>query len=249
MQISSKRAYFFDELRGLSIILMIIYHAAFDLVYIFGIRFDLLDTPLVMFLRNLFAALFIFISGISTNYSRSNIKRGMKYLVFGFAVSIITFLFAKQALVSFGILHLIGVAVLLSVILKNPLSKIPAKWGAIIFFVLFILSFRVQTGTFGLWNLINFKLPQMLYENGFMFILGFPSKSFFSADYFPLLPWIFIFLCGLLFGRYVKENKLPEFFYKKHIPFLDFVGTHTLLIYILHQPIIIGIMYLIFAVI
>ena len=67
--------------------------------------------------------------------------------------------------------------------------------------------------------------------------------TFFSSDYFPLLPWVFVFFFGVFLGRLAKEGKFPRFFAASHIPFFAFTGRHALLIYILHQPVILGISY------
>ncbi|MEG0895397.1 MAG: heparan-alpha-glucosaminide N-acetyltransferase domain-containing protein, partial [Oscillospiraceae bacterium] len=63
-------------------------------------------------------------------------------------------------------------------------------------------------------------------------------KHFYSADYFSLLPWFFIFISGIGFGKLLKEERLPKFFYNSHIKFLSVIGRNTIWIYILHQPII-----------
>ena len=60
------------------------------------------------------------------------------------------------------------------------------------------------------------------------------------------MPWFFAFLFGAILGRYFKENKALEIFYKNTIPPLVFIGRHTLVIYILHQPIVYGVLWLIF---
>ncbi len=70
-----------------------------------------------------------------------------------------------------------------------------------------------------------------------MWLFGFPSKDFASADYFPLLPWFFIFFAGFFFCRMFKTG-FPAFSEKIPCPFFALVGRHALPIYILHQPVI-----------
>ena len=77
------------------------------------------------------------------------------------------------------------------------------------------------------------------------FFFGFVSSGFYSADYFPILPWIFVFLLGTWLGGKIREGKLPERFYTARFPFFPKVGRHALLIYILHQPILAGLCFLI----
>jgi uncharacterized membrane protein len=75
--------------------------------------------------------------------------------------------------------------------------------------------------------------------------LGIYTSSFTSSDYFPLLPWAFIFLVGTFFGRFAAAEKFPKFTYQSHIPPLSFMGRHALIIYIVHQPIIAGVAWLV----
>ena len=71
-----ERIHLIDEIRGFSIIMMVIYHAAYDVVVIFNVDFPLFYHPVIRFLEPLFAGLFIFVSGMSGRLSRSNLKRG-----------------------------------------------------------------------------------------------------------------------------------------------------------------------------
>jgi uncharacterized membrane protein len=87
------------------------------------------------------------------------------------------------------------------------------------------------------------KLPDFLYLNNFTMLLGFPQHGFQSADYNPIIPWLFLFIAGICVGKHIK--KLPETLSKKHIPPLAFVGRHTLIIYLAHQPVILGVLYLV----
>lgn len=249
MQKIKNRVFLLDELRGLSIILMVIYHTVFDLIYVFGVDFPLFNSPFINFLRNFFAGLFIFISGASSNFSRNNLKRGFRYLLFGIAVSVVTYWVLGDGTILFGILHLLGVCALLYHLCHKVCDKINAVVGCAISFALFLLLFNVQNGYIGFDGLFKIPLPKIWYEGSFLFILGLPSQEFFSADYFPLISWLFIFFSGVFFGRIAKENKLPAFFYQKHLPPLVTIGNHTLVIYILHQPIIYLVLSLIFLII
>ena len=72
------------------------------------------------------------------------------------------------------------------------------------------------------------------------FPLGLGPSGIFSADYFPLLPWIFVFLFGTWLGRYIKDGKFPAWFYEASMPGFSTVGRHSLVIYVLHQPVLYG---------
>ena len=73
----------------------------------------------------------------------------------------------------------------------------------------------------------------------FLFPLGLRAQGFYcGGDYFPLLPWFFVFLLGTWAGRYVKAGRLPQWFYTAKAPRLALVGRHALLLYVLHQPLL-----------
>lgn len=80
----------------------------------------------------------------------------------------------------------------------------------------------------------------------FLAALGVPGQDFFSADYFSLVPWLFLFLAGTVIGVPIKKGKFPQWFYDFKVPFFAQAGRYTLAIYIIHQPVIYGILYVIF---
>lgn len=243
---TSGRVHLLDEVRGLSIILMVIYHFFFDLVIIFRVNIPLFYTSSIVFLAHFFAGVFIFISGTVCNYSRSNLKRGVICFLLGLLVSLITYFFNSGYPDLFGILHFLGVSMVLFVLLKKPLSKVPTLLGMIIFAILFIATFNLQNGYLFFENFLKLPLPESLYETNNFFFLGFHNELFASSDYFPMFPWVFLFFLGSFFGRLLKEDKMPKFFYKKHIPPLAFIGRYTIYIYLIHQPVLMGILYVTF---
>ena len=85
-------------------------------------------------------------------------------------------------------------------------------------------------------------------ENLFTTYLGFPQKGFFSADYFSLLPWFFLFLTGFYLYQLVQKNHMMEKLFSWRVPGFDVIGRHSLLIYLLHQPAVFGISWLLFQI-
>jgi uncharacterized membrane protein len=84
-------------------------------------------------------------------------------------------------------------------------------------------------------------LPESLYRNLFTAYLGFPPVHFYSTDYFSLIPWTFLYLCGYELHWIMKEGGLLEkSFMTKGIEPLSFLGRNSLLIYLLHQPVLYG---------
>ena len=80
------------------------------------------------------------------------------------------------------------------------------------------------------------KLPAALYQYDFLAPIGIYSNNFKSADYFSIIPWLFVFLFGAFIGELAKEEKFPKGMYKQRSKFLCFVGKNSLWVYILHQP-------------
>lgn len=245
----SNRVHLIDEVRGLSILLMIVYHTFFDIVCIFNVKIAAFYSPFVEFLAVFFAGLFIFISGTACHYSRNNLKRGAFCFGAGMVITIVTYFFMRDELVQFGILHFLGICMMLFPLFKKLFYKIPSYIGAFLCIFLFLLTYNVPNGFLGFSGIFSIQLPSAFYNTPFLFPLGFPYPDFFSTDYFSIFPWIFVFAAGGFFGVSVKEKKLPAFAYKMHIPPLAFIGRHTLIIYLLHQPVVYGILYVIFSLI
>ena len=90
-------------------------------------------------------------------------------------------------------------------------------------------------------------LPDTLYRNNLTAYLGFPPRDFFSTDYFSLLPWFFLFLTGyFLFHIASKNNWNEKLFARGRFPLLNWIGRHSLIVYLLHQPVLYGLGILIF---
>ncbi|MBQ3049928.1 MAG: DUF1624 domain-containing protein [Oscillospiraceae bacterium] len=239
------RIWLIDELRGLSIILMVLHHAAYDAVYMFGADLPV-ESVVVYILHVIFAALFVLISGASCRFSRSNLKRGALCFVCGMVITLVTGVVMPRSIVVFGILHLLGICMMLFALLQPALDKLSPPVGTAIFGVLSVLTFRVDRGFFGIPWLWEVRLPAALYSTEFLFPFGFPSENFFSGDYFPLLPWLFVFITGAYIGIYLKERRCPKFFFDLHSKPLALIGQNTLIIYMLHQPVIYALLYVFF---
>ncbi len=238
MRSDRRRVHLIDEIRGLSIILMVFYHAFFMLGYFFEIEFLAKAQAFFEPLQPPFACLFIFISGISSNLSRSNFKRGIRLLGIALGFTLVTAVILPKfdvtgAEIYFGVLHLLSVSMLLYALLKKPLAKVPTSVGIVVMLVLFAVTCTVQSG-----KLLWFDLPGEIYELGWLAPLGFPSHDFYSADYFPVLPYIFMFFAGTFFGRLAEQDALPKSWYVSRCRPLSAIGKKTLIIYILHWPII-----------
>lgn len=253
---TGKRVCLLDEIRGLAIICMVVYHTMYDLKYIFGVDVPIFFDSRFDIIRNIFAGLFIFISGAVCRFSRNNLKRGVQCFFLGMVITFVTPFFA-EGFVWFGILHFLGISMMLFGLGEKLFDVLPALVGVLIFGLLFALTLNVPRltadqygnitayGFFGLKGIFEWELPAAAYNEA-LFPLGLHSPGFGSSDYFPLMPWFFLFAAGSYFGIWAKDGALPKFFYDKHIGWLGTVGQHTIWIYMLHQPVVFGICSLIF---
>ena len=239
------RIHLLDEIRGISIILMVIFHALYTMAFMFNFSFA---SELYYFFLPIsiwFAALFVLISGISCRLSHSNLKRGGKLLAISIGLTAVTwFLDAKlgfsNTVIWFGILHLLSLSMLIYGLLSKWLDKIHPIISTVIFGLLFAITMHIDDGYLAFGQYV-FKVPEVLRNCKYLFPIGIVSPDFYSADYYPLFPWLFLFLIGASIGRWFKGGKLPEFFYNEHIRPVAYCGRHTLIIYLAHQPLIYGI--------
>jgi uncharacterized membrane protein len=226
---SPNRIQIIDGLRGISILLMVLYHFGYDLVAFCGAPEGLIYNPVLEVLQPFFAGVFILLSGISCRFSKNNYKRGLQTLLAGMIVTLVTYLMDRFAggssgnTIWFGILHFLGAAAILHAALGRALDKIAPAVQAALYLVLYFCSFIFTRRT---------------YDVGLLWWLGIKNSSFASADYFPLLPWIFVYFLGALAGKYVVRHSLPDWFYSFRVPFFSAVGRNTMLVYLAHQPVL-----------
>lgn len=225
-------------MRGLAIVLMVFYHAFYILGYQFGVPFMQQTQAFFQPLQPLFACLFILISGIASNLSHSNLVRGARLAAIALGFTAVTVILLPKfgiegAEIYFGILHLLSFCMLLFAALKKPLSSLPTIPSAVVSLLLFALCYYIPSGKILAWD-----LPQGLYSGPISAVFGFPNAEFYSADYFPILPYVFMFLAGTFLGRLAADGSFPKAFYVSRVPLLGAIGKRTLLIYLLHWPII-----------
>ncbi len=234
-----RRCALLDTLRGLTVINMVLYHAAWDLVYIFGVNWDWYRGTGAYIWQQCICCTFILLSGFCSGMSRHPLKRGLIVFGLGAIVTLATVLFMPANRVVFGVLTLIGSCMLLMIPLKHVLKHIPAWLGLGLSLALFLFTRHINRGYLGFGDLEVVALPDWLYSNYLTTYFGFMHDGFYSTDYFSLFPWLFLFLAGFflhgLLGKY-----LPKVTWKG-IPPLNFIGRHALEIYAVHQPLIYGI--------
>ena len=237
------RIHWIDNARGVSLVSMILYHLMFDLVYIFGVNVGWYRSWQGYYWQQSICITFIFISGISCAFGRNNVRRGAITFAFGMLMTLGTWVAMPSQLIKFGILHFLGLARIIFGLLQKPLSKVKAEVGFVVFLLLFLVTKTVPEGYIGIGDAELFKLPEVLYGSKLLFPLGLPHATFWSGDYFPMIPWTFLFFAGYyFFGILTKYKKQGAGF--KEWPVFNFLGRHSLFVYVLHQPIIYGVMLL-----
>lgn len=236
---STSRYFELDLLRSLAVIGMVIYHAAYDLAVFHSFDIPLGTGGWLIFQRAV-AIAFLLLVGISFAISetrtdpskiwRKFLRRGAIVFLCGMLVTLVTYFVDSQTYVRFGVLHLIGLSIILL-----PFFRKLGNWNLLIALLILLLGKYVHT---------------MHQESGLMIPLGITPARFLTVDYFPLLPWFGVILIGLSIGQtfYVKYLS-----WRSHLPLLlttndsrlTFVGRHALPMYLVHQPIILGILWMV----
>lgn len=206
---------------------MVLFHLAYNINYFRPISWY--DGTIFNRIWQISIALsFFLISGITSSlltYDK-NIKRGIKTSIIGFAITIITYIFARDQLIVWGVLNGLGLSMIIAGLIQRS-WKIPSYF-AIIFLLVFVGTYNIPRS-----SLAGIGIFDYLYENN-IFILGFPSSSFISTDYFPIIPWIFAYLAGLSAGNYLKEKNVS----KGNDNILAKIGRLSMPIYLAHQIIL-----------
>mgnify|MGYP002519387099 CR=1 FL=1 len=217
-----------DAARGICILGMVIVHLVYDLTELYPML-QWQYPPVFLLLKNWGGIAFFLISGIAVTLGRRHLRRGL--VVFGCGLLVSTAMKLTGAMpIRFGVLHCLGVCMLLW-----PLFKRFPNWLIALIAVIICIV--------GLYWRQNTPLVSWL-----TMPFGAPPPGFATSDYFPLFPNLGFFLLGSLLGKTLYKNKTTRFprvnknFFL--IRFLVLCGKYSLPIYLLHQPLITGILML-----
>ena len=240
----NKRFWEVDSTRGLAIIMMIIYHFLYDLTF-FGVYPFEVYSGFLWFFARVTAFTFIFLMGVSLALSSSRaeisgeydggglfnkyFKRGIKIFSLGLIVTLVTWIFIPQEFIIFGVLHFIGI----TIILAYPFLK--QKYLNLILGVIIII--------------LGLYLGNLNFDFNWLVWLGFIPNNLQTVDYFPILPWFGVVLLGLFFGgifykNYQRRFEIPDLSKRYTIRTFTFLGRNSLIIYLIHQPLLIILLYL-----
>lgn len=240
-----QRVRMLDILRGGAMILVIAYHVLYDLVFIKGVALPVWLTPYgpiveavhIGFLWVLFA-----VSGICSGYSRNLLRRGVWLSLIGFAITVVTVLWLPDYAIVFGVLSCFGSCMILTALCSKALDAIPWPILTALSILLWIVLMDFSKGELHfLFTDVTFALPKVEY----LYPIGIVGKDFYSIDYFPLIPYLFMYWAGRGLYRPISKQQLPKLFYKVHCSVLEWMGRHSLLIYVLHQPILLALFMLV----
>lgn len=232
------RYYFVDCIRGFAIINMVVFHFLYDVFIIYNKNPGWYALPGIHIWQQFICWTFIFISGfVWTLGAERNARRGLLFNLYGLTISFVTLLVTSSYVIWFGILNFIGCAILLMFPIEKVVKKVSPAWGLGVCFILFLLCKRIQDGYIGIDGLFRIPLPEILYSIKILTPFGFPFLGFRSSDYFPILPWILLFLCGYFFQRIFIRHKTWRDAACLKIPYLSSLGSKTIWIYLAHQPI------------
>ena len=230
-----------DLLRGIAIVLMIIYNTLYDLNYFNIYKIDFHSGIFQIYTYGV--AIFFILVGISLSlsYSRAKknltkkqlqfkfLKRGLKIFGLGLLITLVTWIYLNDGFVVFGVLHCIGI----SIILVYP-----------------FLQFHYKNLLLGItFILVGILLKTLTFDFYWLVWLGFSPSQFYTVDYFPLIPWFGVVLIGIFIGKnlypdYKRRFNLKDLSNYKIVAKLSFLGCHSLIIYLVHQPIIIALIHL-----
>ena len=229
---SKNRIWELDALRGLCILGMIAVHLLFDLTGAFGIA-DWEFPPLLMFVADWGGAAFFLISGVCATLGSRSVRRGLIVLGCGLTVSAVTVamyrlgMAPRDMVIYFGVLHCLGACMLLWPLLR----RLPTAPLGIL---------ALGAAGLGLW------FGTLRVRTRWLVWLGLMYPDFATSDYFPLLPFLGFFLLGAVLGRICyreKKSLLPGVNAGRPVlRFLRFLGRWSLPIYMLHQPVLTGIL-------
>ena len=233
---SKARIWELDALRGVCILCVIVVHFLFDLSFFGG--FNLTLPTWYVFLQEYGGAIFVLLSGCCATLGSRSVRRGLIVFGAGMLITAVTYgmyrlgMSGSDVVVKFGVLHLLGVCMIVYPLFK----KLPPAALAALGLCLAVTGYAIR----------GFTVPQH-----WLFPLGLTYEGFTSSDYFPLFPQLGYFLLGAAIGKTAYREKrtlLPGAFqYTAPARFFCWCGRQSLFIYLLHQPIVYGLLELVLA--
>lgn len=197
---------------------MVAVHLVYDLTELYPVL-TWQYPPIFSFLMNWGGIAFFLISGICVTLGRRHLRRGTVVFGCGLLVSAVTALMGATP-IRFGVLHCLGLCMLLWGAFKNAPAKLLCAFG---------IAFAV----------LGWIFAKMTVSAPYLYPLGLTAPGFQSADYFPLLPYLGYFLLGACCGKTLYKSRRSIFPHAPNLRFFCLCGRHSLFIYLIHQPLLI----------
>jgi len=223
--VEKKRIWEIDYLRVIAIVLMIIYHTAYDLNEFAGRNINLNSEFWVWYCK-LASPIFPFLSGVSSGFSEKGIvQKGLKILLVGLGITVVTFFILGDQFIRYGVLHFLGTCMLLYPLLSKLNVWLLAVLAATVASLAKPLG-RIDAGT------------------GLLLPLGIKYQGFSTVDYYPLVPYLAAYIVGIIAYKLYYYKKQSLFSFSLENKFFTAISRNSLWIYLLHQPILLGAIYL-----
>ncbi|WP_371195173.1 heparan-alpha-glucosaminide N-acetyltransferase [Glaciecola sp. SC05] len=231
MSLSHTRNFTLDLMRTFAIVLMVIFHFLYDLKLFGWVSWDTPDGFGWQQFRWVIITLFFLALGISLTFAHQHnidypnfMKRLAKITASALIISIVTFIFIRENWIFFGVLHFLALASVLCL----PFVKMPRT------------SFVIGTG-FMLLGASGWFISR------WPFHLLFTDLPLYTNDYVAIVPWLGMVFFGIALGHnaWFKADPMQHLTQHRYSKYAALPGQHGLLIYLLHQPILIGSLYLI----
>jgi len=217
-----------DALRGIGIVLMVVYHFAFDLAWFRVVSADFNHDPFWLASRALIVTIFLALVGVSLVLAKRAHsgpqpfwRRVALIAACAILVSIASYLTFPQTFITFGILHAIAV----TSVLARPLLGLP-RLALALGIVIVAVGMTVQ-------------LP--LFDTPWLNWVGMMTHKPATEDYVPLFPWLGVVLIGIALGHALPRVQRALDAANRSAPaWLAWLGRHSLIIYLVHQPLLVG---------
>ncbi|GMA97543.1 heparan-alpha-glucosaminide N-acetyltransferase [Pelosinus sp. IPA-1] len=221
---NNKRIEEIDFARGIAILLMILFHLIVDLKDFYFYNVDYFR-GFWYIEGKLSAILFMFLCGISSTLSFRSTNHGIKVFTWAMVLTAVTYFYNSDFYIRFGILHFLGI----SLISARFIQQLSIRW---------LFSLSITSITLGL------IFAERFVNSPYLFPLGLQSATFTSLDFYPLFPWYGVFLAGIIAGKTVYAAKKSSL--TLHPPqAITWLGRQSLAIYLIHQPILLALLYVI----
>lgn len=229
---TKQRYLFIDTIRGFAVVNMILYHLCWNIDNLTGIKLNWYHTNLASLWQFLICGTFLLLAGFCIRFSSRILKHTIILAICAMSITLVTSITGDKTLIVFGILHCMTLCFIIFMLIKNFINQIPSSIGLCICILLFIITYNIPNGYLGFFG-FGLYLPKGWYVSYWLSLLGLLSPDFRSADYFPIFPYLFLFLAGYYLSK-LNFNIKKDI----NIKSLAFIGQHSLIIYLVHQPVL-----------